>query len=152
MIRSWFSEKKHSPKCMLVEDIQFTACSEDREKNYLIFTCNKQIFQTVQDQLEGYASRGIGRKIITEQADTIVTGREPLRAQFPEYFYEVKIEKNGPKGKVKILGTNLALQSAIEALIYGHVFTSDGFRKLPIALYEYAKDIEGNRVSPPKMF
>ncbi len=152
MISSWFSEKKHSPKCMLVEDIEFAACSEDKQKNYLIFTCNNKIIQTVQDQLEGYVSRGIGRKIITEQADAIVAGREPLSAQFPEYYYEVKIEKNNRKGKIKILGTNLALQSAIEALIYGHVFTSNNFRKLPIALYEYAKDIEVNRVSPPKMF
>lgn len=72
--------------------------------------------------------------------------------QFPEYYYEVKIEKNNSNSKIKILGTNLALQSAIEALIYGHIFTSYDFRKLPIALYEYAKNIEGNRVSPPKMF
>lgn len=152
MIGSWFSEKKQSPRSMFLTDIRFVISPQDVRKNYLIFTCNEQIIQTVRDQLEGYASRGVGRKIITEQESAIVTNGGPLSAQFPEYFYEVEIEKNVSNSNIKILGSDLALQSAVEALIYGRIFTSNSFRKLPKALYEYAKNIESDKVALPKMF
>jgi len=152
MLSALFTSKKKQVESHNVTPcLQLLNCEDGVDKKTLSLTCDRaSSIRRIEDQLNGYF-RIISEKIISDRTINICE-RISLKTQFPQYFYSIDIVKTESHIQVNITGSDLALQSAIESLIYGKLCESSDFRALPPKYREYAKAVEDSKITTPKMF
>lgn len=133
-------------------DFDSDTTSRDSDLYVCFLNCkNKTLMNSVFAQLQGYQAIYAPRKIVLDKSDKNQPITKPLTSDnYPEYFYDVSIEKSSSflgsaAYKIKITGSSLALQSAIEALVFAKLYDQIDF-SLPPELSEYLNRLVQNEI------
>ena len=93
---------------------------------------DKAKFNRAKKQLEACPKFSIPEKIQREKNVVAVE----CEKRFPEYYYRLIVKEKGHVASIDIVGSDKALESALEALIATRLYTNNDFRALPGNLTE----------------